>query len=532
MAYVPQQQDDEDKRKLEAGGGALGSFGSTQGAAAPTTPKFVNVADYLSKNQEGSANIANAAAGKLEQQRDEAGGLVSGAGTKFNSDVSAGTTNLDQGTLDSALSSPETFVQDPNNTAKFLAMRDAAYKGPQSLQSTDYFAPADTKVKGLSATATGLGTEEGRNALVQSLSDHPTQGKTSLNQLLLQGNPESAQKIQDTAGTFKSIEDQWAQLLANAPSAVDTAKATTDATRTTTQGRLGDTTGQFKTGLNDKLGAANAERDQWNTNYTNLNNKLNNSANGQGVDLNQLDLDTLGIGDAFPYLTKLNAFNQDLSKYGGPIPLSTYVGSQGNANTNIPTLGGVASPEDYAREAALQQLSGQDLGLADTPEAQYKSNGKLPSGIDYKGAFGQAGTTLSASEADFLKNLATNYPQPGADSSDFYSKYYPATGHQATTNPAFTPDMSDNPYGNIDFQQNHGQTYNPENDYYTSVTAGNQNGQEAPTPPVYTPPGTTPTYPTPTSPQPTGQPPDYPGMGEWVWDTSTGQWYFAHRGGV
>lgn len=427
MAYVPQQQDDEDKRKLEAGGGELGSFGSTQGAAAPTAPKFVNVADYLSKNQEGSANIANAASGKLEQQRDEAGNLATGAGQKFNTAVSAGTTNLDQSVLDSALSKPEDFVKGEGNTAKFLAMRDAAYKGPMSIQNTDSFAPAQSKVSALGTTATGIGTEEGRNALVSSLSDHPTQGKTSLNQLLLQGNPEAAKKIQDTAGTFKSVEDQWNQILANAPSAVDSARATTDATRATIQSRLGDTTSQFKTGLTDKLSRATNERDAFNQDFTGIDTALN--GNPSGLDLRPDQLEKLGLTDAYPYLSKLNDFNQQLGHYSGPVPLSTYVSDRGSANTNVPTIGGVANPDDYAREAALQQLSGKDFGLSDTPETTYTPNGRLPGGIDYMGAFGKAGSTLHGNELEFLNNLSSEYPQPGADSSEFYSKYYPATTH-------------------------------------------------------------------------------------------------------
>lgn len=475
MAYVPQNQDDEEKRRTEAGGGALGSFGSTQGAAAPTAPKFVNVADYLSKNTEGSANIANAAAGKLEQQRDEAGNAVNESGTGFNNAVSAGTTNLDENLLGSALSKPEDFVKDPNNTAKFMAMRDASYKGPMNLQGTDFFAPTESKVSGLKTTATGLGTEEGRNALVQSLSEHPTQGKTTLNQLLLQGNPESAKKIQDTAGTFKSVEDQWAQLLANAPSTADAAKAATEATRATTQSRLGDTTTGFKTGLSDKLTSATTDRDLFNRKYTELDNALANDTSGAGLREDQLK--DLGIEGSYPYLSKLNQFNQGLNRYEGPVPLSTYVTNRGSANTNIPTLGGVANPEDYAREAALQQLSGQDLGLADTPENPYASNGALPGGIDYMGAFNAAGGNLSTDEANFLKNIASEYPQPGGDSSEFYSKYYDATGHQRTTEPAYRTNPNDpndhnGPYGNINFG-NTG-SYDPANDFYKSPSAGAQ----------------------------------------------------------
>ncbi len=491
MAYVPQSQDEEERKAASGAGSELGQFGGTQGSVAPTQPKFVNVADYLSKNAEGSANIANAASGKLESQRNEASGAVTESGSKFNTDVNAGKVDLDQSVLDSALSKPEDFVKDPNNTAKFLAMRDAAYKGPSSLQSTDYFAPTQSKVTALGTTASGLGTEEGRNALVSSLSDHPTQGKTSLNQLLLQGNPDAAQKIQDTAGTFKSVEDQWNQLLANAPSTADAARAATDATKATTKQRLGETTTGLKNDLSGKVDKANQERDAFNLNYQNLDQNLNN--NPSGLNLTQKQLDDLGISDAEPYLAKLGAFNDQLGHYGGPVSLGNYIQNRGQANTNIPTIGGVASPEDYAREAALQQLSGQDLGLADTPETAYASNGQLQSG-----AFGKAGSTLHGNELDFLKNVAGNYPAPGADSSEFYAKYYPATQH-----------VDPNDYGAINSSW--------DKDYYTSPAQGAEapGGYKiAPPPEGYT---GAPQYPSPTS------NPD-PGLINPQWNPYTGQW--------
>lgn len=438
MAYVPQSQDDEAKRKAAAGGGGgeLGSFGSTDGQAAPTAPKFVNAADYLAKNAEGSAQIGEAASKKLEGQRDEAAGAVNESGSKFNTDIGANTIGLDEGVLNSALTDSTNFVKDPNNVAKFMAMRDASYKGPTSLQTTDYFAPTQSKVSALGTTATGLGTEEGRNALVHSLSEKPTQGKTALNQLLLQGNDAAAQKIQDTAGTFKSVEDQWSKLLAEAPDSALAARNTTDATKATTNQRLGDTTGAFKTGLSDKLATATNDRNAFNLNYQNIDNKINGQHSG--ADLTSNELKDLGLNDdAYGYLARLNDFNgpNALQFYGNPKNLSQY-SYGGSANTNLPTLGGVASGDDYAREAALQQLSGQDLGLADTPETPYTSNGRLPT-VDYMGAFNDAGSALESadnawrpsdpqSDTNMLYNIQARRgvksgdPTSGTPNNDYY----------------------------------------------------------------------------------------------------------------
>lgn len=489
MAYVPQAQNDEDKRKAQTAGTELGSFSGQTGTQAPTQPKFTNVADYLNKNPEGSANIGQAASDKLSAQRDEASGSVLNSSDKFTQDVNAGKVDLDQNVLDSGLNDSTNFVKDPNNVAKFTAMRDAAYKGPSSLQSTDYFAPTQSKVTGLGTTATGLGTEAGRNALVGSLSDHPTQGKTSLNQLLLQGNDAAAKKIQDTAGTFKSVEDQWAKLLAEAPEAANAARAATDATRATTQQKLGETTGAFKTGINDKLAKATNERDAFNLNYQNIDNKLNGQYDGS--DLTQRELDDLGISGASPYLAKLHEFNgpNALSYYGQTTPLSGHITDRGSAITNTPTYGGVASAEDYAREAALQQLSGNDLGLADTQENPYAANGRLQN-VDYMGAFQEGGQKLQSADEGWRPQ------QDGSDTNMLYN----IQARRGIT--------SGNPTSGA-----------PTNDYYTSPSAGATPGAgyEMAPPPAGWDPNTPAPYGAPTSNPPAG-------LVNPRWNAYTGQW--------
>jgi hypothetical protein len=274
MAYVPTNPDDEEAKRRAAAGNPPGSFGDTTPSSTPTHTNFVNVSDYLDKNPDASTKLGDLASSKLASQRDETLNAVNSAKSGFGDQVQAGGTKMDQSVLDSAFSSPETFTQDPNNTAKFLALRDAAYKGPNSLQETNLFAPTQSKITALDQAGAGIGTEAGRTNLVEGLSSHPTHGKSALNQLLLQGNPDAAQKITDTAGTFKNVDDQWQQFVQDSPNQVSQMKAETDATRNATRAGLADVTQKFTNQLDTQTKAATNDRNAFNLKYQNIDNAI------------------------------------------------------------------------------------------------------------------------------------------------------------------------------------------------------------------------------------------------------------------
>lgn len=447
MAYVPSNPDDDEEQRRASASNAPGSFGDTTPTSTPTKTNFVNVSDYLDKNPNASEHLGDLASSKLSSQRDETQASLDQAKSGFGQQVQAGTTELDNDFLSSAFSSPETFTQDPNNTARFHALRDASYKGPSSLESTDIFAPTQSKITALNQAGQGLGTEAGRTKLVEGLSTNPTHGKSALNQLILQGNPAAAQKISDTAATFGNVDSQWQQFVQDAPNQVNQARSTTDATRAATRAGLDEATQTFSKGLTDQTAKATNERDAFNLNFSNMSNKLNN---GSGSDLNQQELDSLGMSDAFPYLSKLNDFNSSrgLSYYNNPVQLSGFL-NPGRANSNIPTQANTATPEQYAREAALQQMAGHDLGLPDQQGTPYQANGQMPT-LDYMGAFNKAGSDLQAADNAFLgggtwmKDASGNYTGAlqqgasplGADADQIKSIYARQTQPDYYTNPA------------------------------------------------------------------------------------------------
>lgn len=459
MAYVPSNPDDDEEQRRASASNAPGSFGDTTPTSAPTKTNFVNVGDYLSKNPEASTHLGDLASGKLTEQRDDAQNSLNSAKTGFGEQVESGTTKLDQGFLNSAFESPETFAQNPGDMAKFAALKDASYKGPDSLQSSNMFAPTQSKVTALNQVGQGLGTEAGRTKLVEGLSSHPTAGKSSLNQLLLQGNPAAAQKISDTAGTFKSVDDQWNDFMASTPAMVNQAKAQTNDARTATRSGLDTATQAFMNQLNTQTSKATSERDAFNAKYQGLESKISSDPTG----LSQGQLTDLGIPDAYPYLDKLQRFNgpNALGYYGQQVQLSNYM-TPGQLNSNVPTMANTASPEQYARESALQQMAGYDLGLPDQQAAPYQANGQLPI-LHYMEAFNKAGTDLKAADAawqpkvagygpDDLAMLASVQGRTGA--ADYYTNpstaaAAPSDGHvgePAPGDPYPTP-TSPNPYG-------------------------------------------------------------------------------------
>lgn len=482
MAYVPRPEDEEDQEGQPGGQPSL--LGGGRQSAGPSRGEFTNVTEYLDKNPNEGQNLADMAGDRLTAQRDEASQAVQQAGQSFGQRVQEGSSQFDEDLVGRATSSPESFVQNPDDVSRFTALRDAAYKGPSNLEETDLFAPAQSKVNALKSTAESIGTEAGRNQIISPLSSRPSAGKTALNQLLLQGNPDSAQQLKAVADTFPGVEDQWNQVRSQAGQNAQTARTGTDEARTKTRAALDTAKTGFTSGLDQKLASKTSERDAFNLGYDQI---LSDLLDKGGMNLRADQLQSIGAQDAYPYLSKLNSFNQDLTRWGNPTPLSSYV-NVGAANSNIPTRESVAGAEDYAREAALQQLSGQDLGLPPEMVAAYIANGKMPT-MDYMGAFNTAGSKLQGLDADILANPANFYPVgPGASTDDFYSRFLTAKAHAGTP------------------------------DYYTSpdATATPQTLNLAPAPEGWDP-NSPPPYPVPTS-----EPPQ--GMVAERWNPYTGQW--------
>jgi hypothetical protein len=355
MAYVPGSPDDEEAKRRAAAGNPPGSFGDTTPTSTPTKTNFVNVSDYLDKNPEASAHIGDLASGKLASQRDEAQSALDAAKSGFGQQVESGSTKLDQGTLDSAFGSPETFVQNPDNMSKFFAMRDAAYKGPQSFETTDSFAPTQAKIGGLSQTAEGLGTEAGRNALVGGLSTRQTTGKTSLNQMLLQGNPGAAQKVQDTTNSFKGVEDQWQDFTKQAPGQVAQAQAVTAQAKGAAHQGLSAAQTALQDVISGKLNTAKGQFDKYNQTAGGLNTAATN------------------VDSAFQAFL---ARNPQVKLEGSSNALAPWLNLQGSTNT--PTASNVSSGQDFAREAALEQLSGNQLGILNNGESGQAGQFNVP----------------------------------------------------------------------------------------------------------------------------------------------------------
>jgi hypothetical protein len=207
-------------------------------------------------------------------------------------------------------------------------------------------------------------------------------------------------------------------------------------------------------------------------------------------------LKDLGIEDAFPFIDKLNQFNgpRALGYYGSPVQLSNY-SSGGSLNTNMPTMGSVASQDQYAREHALQELSGNDLGLADQKTETYTPNGKLPT-LDYMSAFNKGGTDLM----NFDKNWQPKVAGFGPDDVEQLYSIQSREGLGVGVNGQPT-------------------TGTPSTDYYTNPTAGaTASGGFGIAPP---PAGWDNSQPVP-YPQPTSNPPS--NLIHPQWNPYTGKW--------
>lgn len=360
MAYVPSTPEDEESKRRAAAGTAPGSFGDTTPTSTPTKTNFVNVSEYLGKNPDASKNLGDMAVGKLEGERDAAKGAVLDTQSKFGQQVEGGSTKLDNDFLSGALSNPTGTTSNPESMAKFMALRDASYKGPQNVETTDLFAPTQSKVTALGQRAQSIGTEAGRNSLVEGLSVNPTKGKTSLNQLVMQGNPEAAERVSNTAGTFKDVDYQWQDFLKAAPGQVSQAKADTSAARDATRSGLQQTMNSFSQQTKDASQQAETARQTKNQGISDTFGKLSSPETLLPEEVSRLGVDPSQIAN---YNTVNRAFGAYTDMGLGTAPVAFGQSASPTYDGNTPTAESMARPEDFQRDAALEALSGISFGL-------------------------------------------------------------------------------------------------------------------------------------------------------------------------
>jgi hypothetical protein len=382
--------------------------GSPQGAAAvpnsTQAPPVQNLQAYLTANQPQAVQMGQNIASGLTNQAGQVTGDINADQSAIDAQVQAQNTPVSQTLIDQAAANPTQFVQDPNNVAAFQAQENAAYTGPATSESRPEYQTLTNEVTNAQNNAPDINTSAGVNQLVRGQETNPTLGMSNLDQLLLQGTPEAMAPIAAAEAPFAALPGQLSGAATTEDAAIQAAIANDQAAPAAVNSAFLTGTNAvvpaWETALQDSLTQASGTYANQGSDFNAITADMN--AN-KLASLSPSQLSELGITQA--QATDLqNLFNSYSGVYGtgGTPNFSTYY-TPGELSGTSPTMANTATANDYAKNAALEQL----LGTGYTP---YLTDANASQA-------GQAGTSTNPTFQDStaLNNLSALFGKTDLD---------------------------------------------------------------------------------------------------------------------
>ena len=341
-----------------AGSGAPQIQGSTTPAVGTSssmspTPEapgqtFGTIQDYFKGNQTQGANLTNQFTDKLDTTKQKAQGTIGEAAAGAESQIAPNTVNLDKGLVDKAVSDPTAVANNTGDYSKFMNQWNAAYKGPESFESTDQYTTAAGAAQAAKDKATQASSTGGRQQILQDEFGVYGQGNKGLDEALIQ-NSGSFGDIGAKANELNSLQGYLQSKSQDIQGKAQAAKATTEATKAATQNAFTGEQGKLASDLDARTKIA---RDKATTDATALTAALKTGdVNKIKPLLKTVDMPADVKASILDYLSLSNRF------YNATPDLSnTY---NFNPNTAV-TRENVANTGDYNKAAALQKLTGVD----------------------------------------------------------------------------------------------------------------------------------------------------------------------------
>lgn len=339
MAYVSALEDED----LEGGGplvpgGAPTATAPTPGsAAAPakkTPGRFADLGEYLRVN--APQKFGEQLAGKVGSDIETAQGKLSGAGDEFRSRADASKVEDTGGLTSQVGTNPEGI-----DVGAFAKLRDAKYSGPTQFQdAADLYGQTRGAADSAAGKAQASKSEGGRFALLDNYYNKPSysQGQKTLDNLLVQNDPNSTQAFTQMQENAKQLQSNVAQTGKELGAYGTQAKAATEGTRKSAR----DALGIDNTGNTTGAGAIGGVMDS-----------LSDRQKQYQAEAQRLS----DIGVSGHYRDINPEFNTMLSELGQTYGVNP--GQYYNAyDPGSVTQANVASPEELTRLRALDKLAG------------------------------------------------------------------------------------------------------------------------------------------------------------------------------
>jgi len=311
--------------------------------------------------------IADRISKGLSEEAQKAKEGVTLLGTEGQRQIQAGTVAPEPELVSRAASRPAEFVQNPADVERFTRQRTAQYAGPSSLGMLAQYEPAQKGVTQAQQKAKLTDTEAGRLELLRGTMTKPTGGTVALNQLLMQGDPTAAAKIQATKPAFGELESYLSGTTGSLAEAIAKGKEASQKSAQGVQEALYGAQGAIpglQQAVTSRVEPAEAERNRINSLIQGITAKLmtNQPLTAQEYtaigmypqQMAAIERGTTDIGRFYPSIMRAS-----------PPDLTQFL-TGGRLGAEPATAATMASPEEYAREKALETLAGKELPILPT----------------------------------------------------------------------------------------------------------------------------------------------------------------------
>lgn len=399
QAQQPGQNPLSQQAPVTSAPNAGGTGGSAKPSNSAPAQPFTNLSSYLTANAPQIQSEANTIAGNLTNSYNATTGAIDQAGKSFQNDVNSGYTPMNQDVLNGVQSNPTAVANDPTQAKEFSGMYGDSYTGPSTFQDSSYYAPLSSQVQSGQTAASEVGTVPGLQSYLSQGNPNYTQGQSTLDSVLLNGNPDAVSTVTAAAQPFTNLPGYLQSAVTAGNTAAQTGQTNAQAAKTAAQAAMGTAVTGLNTGVQGEMTAAQKAAQDYNA----------------SVQQQQQEVaDTTNL---------LNQFPQLLAQYGASVNGTPYpVAPTSFAPRNITPLSmtpaNVASSHDYATAAALEALSGNGVSLpidqSTVSQAGTYSTPATPGIDDLNGAItaaqqwaAQANPTINVGSSGNLQPFAT-----------------------------------------------------------------------------------------------------------------------------
>lgn len=362
MAFVSNMDQDEDQKNTAqgpvspSGGGQTvhlaPSSGVTSGAGSPTTgtPKaggnFASLQNYVDANQGGAAPLAGQITQGVQNQYNTLQGQNTSTLNGIQGNVNSGYTAQDPSVLSQEAANPVSFASNPSNISSFQKQLNDQYTGPTSAEGDSGYQNQVANVNQAITTGQNLtGSEAGRQQLLSQFEQAPSTSVTGLNSAILSKDPTSLNSIENAYKPFSNLTTQLSTGAQGIDNSIAGAQTDAQAANSTANAQIASQSKSLQNNLNDELAQGQTNAQAYQKYATAQDTTGVNGVNSAIADFEK-NLTVPGSGSQIFAPSTWNNIGT-----GATLPGATYTSA-------LPTLGQVATPEQFSTANALSELAG------------------------------------------------------------------------------------------------------------------------------------------------------------------------------